>query len=166
MMTEFEALYRRYAADLYRFSLYLCGNVSDAEDIVAETFARAWTAPGAIRHETVKAYLFAITRNCYHDRGRQIRRRGEVELEQDFCSQRPGPEAASQARAELDHVLQRLKAFPEVDRAALLLRAVEGMPYEEIAATLQISVGAAKVKVHRTRAKLAALMSGGKVTKQ
>ena len=156
-MTEFEALYRRYAKDLYRFSLYLCGNTADAEDIVAESFSRAWAAPGAIREETVKSYLFAIARNCYRDRLRQRGRRGEVELVSDVRSERPGPEAARQSRAELDHVMHLLQAFPETDRAALLLRAVEGLAYEEIAATLQISVGAAKVKVHRTRVKLAAM---------
>jgi RNA polymerase sigma-70 factor (ECF subfamily) len=165
MTTEFEALYRRYSADLYRFSLYLCGNAADAEDIVAESFARAWTAPGAIRQETVKAYLFAIARNCFYDRARQHGRRGEVELEQDVRSERPGPEAASQSRAELAHVLRLLQGFPEVDRAALMLRAAEGMSYEEIAAALHISVGAAKVKVHRTRTKLAALIGGENETK-
>lgn len=165
MTTEFEALYRRYSADLYRFSLYLCGNAADAEDIVAESFARAWTAPGAIRQETVKAYLFAIARNCFYDRARQFGRRSEVALETEVRSQSPGPDASSHARAELARVLRLLRDFPEVDRAALMLRAAEGMSYEEIAAALRISVGAAKVKVHRTRIKLAALMGGENETK-
>jgi DNA-directed RNA polymerase specialized sigma24 family protein len=42
-MTDFHEIYIRYVGDIYRFSLYLCGNAEDAEDITAETFARALT---------------------------------------------------------------------------------------------------------------------------
>lgn len=48
-MIEFEALYRRYAADVYRFALYLTGNPTRAEDIVSETFVRVWGASDRIR---------------------------------------------------------------------------------------------------------------------
>ncbi|MGH2524381.1 MAG: sigma factor [Anaerolineales bacterium] len=51
-------LYERYAQDVYRFALYLCGDPVYAEDIAAETFVRAWVTPGEIRAGTVKAYLF------------------------------------------------------------------------------------------------------------
>jgi RNA polymerase sigma-70 factor (ECF subfamily) len=52
-------------------------------------------------------------------------------------------------------VLTALARLPEIDRAAVLMRADGGLPYEEIAAALQVSVAAAKVKVHRARLKLA-----------
>jgi RNA polymerase sigma-70 factor (ECF subfamily) len=59
-------------------------------------------------------------------------------------------------------VLAALQALPEIDRAAVLMRAEEGMSYEEIAAALGISLPAAKVKVHRARLKLAeARLPGG-----
>jgi len=54
-------------------------------------------------------------------------------------------------------VLADLQTLAEPDRAALLMRARDQMPYEEIAAALKISVGAAKVKVHRARRKIAGL---------
>jgi RNA polymerase sigma-70 factor (ECF subfamily) len=53
-------------------------------------------------------------------------------------------------------VAAALRQLPEVDRAALLMRAEDGLPYEEIAAALGLSVAAARVKVHRARLKLAA----------
>ena len=57
-----------------------------------------------------------------------------------------------------------LQTLPEPDRAALLMRAEDQMPYEEIAAALQITPGAAKVKVHRARLKLAELrISRGRI---
>ena len=59
-------------------------------------------------------------------------------------------------------MLAALQTLPEIDRAAVLLRAEEGMSYEEVAAALGISPVAARVKVHRARLKLAeALRAGG-----
>ena len=58
-------------------------------------------------------------------------------------------------RSELGSVVALLQALPEIDRAALLMRAFHGLPYQEIAAVLEISLSSAKVKVHRARARLA-----------
>jgi RNA polymerase sigma-70 factor, ECF subfamily len=120
---DFETLYRRYAPDVYRFALFLCGRPDQADDIAAETFVRAWTSPEPLADMV--------------DRGAS------------------GPEDASIARIDLDRVLVHLQQLPEIDRAVLLMRAESGMSYEEIAAALAISIGAAKVKAHRARARLA-----------
>ena len=55
-------------------------------------------------------------------------------------------------------MLGALRQLPEVDRAALIMRAQDEMPYEEIAQALRLSLSSAKVKVHRARLKLAALI--------
>ena len=62
---------------------------------------------------------------------------------------------------ELDRVLRALQEFPEVDRAALLMRADEGLPYEEIAVALGLPVATVKVKVHRARLRLAQIRNQG-----
>ena len=62
---------------------------------------------------------------------------------------------------ELDKVLRALQEFPEVDRAALLMRADEGLPYEEIAVALGLPVATVKVKVHRARLRLAKIRNQG-----
>ena len=73
--SSFAALYARYAADVFRFAVFLCGDRDDADDITSETFARAWTSPAPIRTESVKAYLLTIARNVYlHEHRRQLRR--------------------------------------------------------------------------------------------
>ena len=54
---DFGAIYERYAVDVLRFALYLSGNRADAEEIAAETFARAWAATEEIRVETISHYL-------------------------------------------------------------------------------------------------------------
>ena len=154
-MTDFEALYRRYAADVFRFALYLCGDRADAEDITSETFVRVWTARNGLRVSTVKAYLFAIARNLYREGLR--RRRPQADVSESLADPRPDPAAQAEGRAELASVLAALQTLPEVDRAALLMRAQDGMPYEEIAGALGLSVAATKVKVHRGRMRLASL---------
>jgi len=101
-----------------------------------------WTARDAVRIETARAYLFAIARNLYLD---ALRRRRPL---------------APEGRSELKAVLAALQRLPEVDRAALVMRAQDRTPYEEIAAALGVSVTAAKVKVHRARLRLAEARDG------
>lgn len=154
-MSDFQALYQKYAHDLFRFALYLTGNRAEAEDIVSETFVRAWTAPGQIRQPTVKAYLLVIARNCYRQ---GLRRSGRLSSlsgeEQDFADPRQAPHESAEQRAELASVMEDLQRLPEIDRTALLLSSVEEMPYEQIASTLGLSLGAVKTKIHRARLKL------------
>jgi RNA polymerase sigma-70 factor, ECF subfamily len=61
-------------------------------------------------------------------------------------------------REEYEAVLKRMRGLPEMDRAALLMRAYGQTPYGEIADALGISIGSAKVKVHRARAVLSAAL--------
>jgi RNA polymerase sigma-70 factor, ECF subfamily len=154
-MSDFQALYQKYAHDLFRFALYLTGNRAEAEDIVSETFVRAWTAPGQIRQPTVKAYLLVIARNCYRQ---GLRRSGRLSslsgAEQDLADPRQAPHESAEQRAELASVMEDLQRLPEIDRTALLMSAVEEMPYEQIASTLGLSLGAVKTRIHRARLKL------------
>ena len=146
-------VYQRHATDVYRFSLFLCGNPSEAEDITSEAFVRLWTAPGPIRLATVKAYLFTIARHLYIDRCRAASRL--VELDPALPS--PGPSAEDRAAAQSDvaRVRRAIKGLPEVDRTALLMRAA-GISYDDIARALGMSVGAIRVRVHRARKQLMA----------
>jgi RNA polymerase sigma-70 factor, ECF subfamily len=117
---DFSALYRRYAPDVYRFSLYLSGNLALAEDLTAETFARAWVARERIRVGSVKAYLLMIARNLYRD---VTRRRADTSLPEhlDVADAGPDPEASLQARDELQRVLSALAQIPEHEREVLLM---------------------------------------------
>jgi RNA polymerase sigma-70 factor (ECF subfamily) len=147
-------IYERHARDVHRFALYLSGDRALADDITAETFVRLWTAPGEIRTQTVKAYLFTIARNLYLAGQRHVRR--ETELDGSMPAVTPSPERLAVVRDEVRHVLQALERLPEIDRAALLLHVREQMPYQDIASVLGLSVPAVKVKVHRARARLIA----------
>jgi RNA polymerase sigma-70 factor (ECF subfamily) len=152
---DFDGLYDLYAPAVFRFALSLSGNRAVAEDITSETFIRVWSARDRVDLATVIGYLMTIARHLYleeirGDRGRQV-------IDRDWEDATPGPHTLAEGRGELDAVLADLQTLAEPDRAALLMRAQDQMPYEDIAAALNISVGAAKVKVHRARRKVAEL---------
>jgi RNA polymerase sigma-70 factor (ECF subfamily) len=155
-MISFHDLYQKYARDVYRFAYWLSGDAAEAEDIASETFVRAWTAFDDLKMPTVKAYLFTIARNLYLHSKRRTNRLAELDPE----LMDPAPDALETAekRSELDRVMKHMQTLPEVDRAALLLRAQYELSYEEIAQSLGISLAAVKVKIHRARLKLTALL--------
>jgi RNA polymerase sigma-70 factor (ECF subfamily) len=152
MHVDFHGLFTRYSQDVYRFALYLSADPSLAEDICQETFVRAWVTPGELRGGTVKSYLLTIARNLYKDELRRQAR--QVALDETLLDPNPGPEAVAGGRLDLGAVLKALQTLAEIDRAALLMSVQDGMSYQEIAATLDLSVAAVKVKIHRARIKL------------
>jgi RNA polymerase sigma-70 factor, ECF subfamily len=123
-----------------------------ADEITADTFVRAWLAQERIRQPTVKSYLFAIARNLYRDLQRREAR--HTELDEKMTDTRISAQTQMEQDAEVRAVLAALQELPEIDRTVLLMRALDEMPYEEIAAAMEIPVTTAKVKVHRARAKL------------
>jgi RNA polymerase sigma-70 factor (ECF subfamily) len=152
-MLTFHELYEQHARDVYRFAYWLCGDPVEAEDITSETFVRAWTAQAPIRTETVKAYLFAIARNLVGEQRRRSKRDAPLDAHEPDPS--PTPEQLVEDRLALAEAQSGIQALPETDRAALIMRVLYDMSYDEIARVLSLSVVAAKVKVHRARLRLA-----------
>ena len=150
-MLTFQDLYETYAPDVYRFALWMAADSAEAGDVVSETFVRAWVRRATIRTETLKAYLFTIARNVYLERRRKRKR--EVVLDDVYADPVPGPEGVVESRLELERVLRVLSTLPECDRVAFVLRVQHELPYAEIARVLEVSLSAAKVKVHRVRKK-------------
>ena len=105
---------------------------------------------------TVKAYLFTIARNLHR---KQWRRQSVLEgLDETMADRAAQPDEAAGNQDELSRTLAALQRLPELDRTVLLLRAEEELSYQDIAAVTGLSVTAAKVRVFRARAKLAALL--------
>jgi RNA polymerase sigma-70 factor (ECF subfamily) len=155
-MNDLETLYRTHASAVLRFAWGLCGDRSQAEDIVSETFVRVLTRAPRIETRTALAYLLTIARNTYLSG--QRRRKREVPLEDDLPAPDEDPAGRLHNEARLAATLLALRDLPEGERAALLLRVDHDLPYEEIAAALGISVGAAKVRVHRARLHLSSAL--------
>ncbi|MFN8435636.1 MAG: sigma-70 family RNA polymerase sigma factor [Anaerolineales bacterium] len=156
MVTNFHELYQTYAEDVYRFVYWLCGDSQDAEDITSETFVRALTAANEIKVETVKGYLLTIARNLAYKRSKREKR--FVPLSADLIERQAEPSQLVEQSMNLQVALQFIQTLPEIDRTALVLRLQNELPYEEIASMLNISLAAAKVKIHRARMKLTEYM--------
>jgi RNA polymerase sigma-70 factor (ECF subfamily) len=156
---DFRMLYQLHAPAVRRFVLFLGADAASADDVVAETFARAWTSAGPLREATVKAYLFTIARNL-HRRATKRARQHDV-LPADLPDEGISAQRAAEDRSDLQAVLNAMRLLSEEDRTALLLRATERMSYRDIARTLGLSVATAKVRVHRARLKLMRVLANG-----
>ena len=124
----------------------LSGDPALAQDITSETFLHVWIAEQPVRAVSVRAWLFVIARNIYLHELRRLRRTAPL----DPAMPAAGSLSTSvETRDELSRAMKALALLPELDRTALLMRVAEGFPYSRIAATLRISLAAAKVKVYR-----------------
>lgn len=140
-MNEIEVLYRTYAPRVLRYAWGLCGDRSTAEDLVSETFVRLLLRAPKVETRTALGYLLVIARNLYLNGLR--RRRREMPLSEELRSPELDPGERLDAELRLADVGRVLRAMPEGERSALLLRVELELPYEEIAAVLGITVGAA-----------------------
>lgn len=157
---DFSDLYRKYAPDVHRFALFLCGNHALAEDLTAETFTRALVGRADLRLDTVKAYLLAIARNLYRDILRREGRLVHLDDVPEAADRGTRPEAAADDRLRLEIVLEAIQALPEGEREALVMAVDGDLPYDRIAAILGCSVPAVKVRIHRARTKLKTILEG------
>src|SRR5436305_4927767 len=144
----FERLYRRHVADVYRYALGVLRNPADAEDVTQTTFLNALRAyHRGERPHSPQNWLIAIAHNVCRQRFRQsLRRPHEVAFEDDVADRIVDDDVPSgeDIRRALGHL-----AFNQ--RAALVMRELEGRTYAEIAEILGLSVGAVETLLFRAR---------------
>jgi RNA polymerase sigma-70 factor (ECF subfamily) len=151
---------------LYAAALRMTRNASDAEDLVQETYLKAYRGFGGFEQGTnLKAWLYRILTNTYINIYRAKKRRPEEseldEVEDLYLYRRIGGlEAAMAGRSAEDELLERftdhevkqaIEALPENFRMAVLLADVEGFAYKEIADILDIPIGTVMSRLHRGR---------------
>jgi RNA polymerase sigma factor (sigma-70 family) len=148
----FESLYRRYVKDVYHYALALLRNPADAEDVTQTTFMNAYRAfARGERIEKPQHWLIKIAHNVARTRyARAARRVKEVPLD-DHVDQLAVPESE---RPNVEGVLRALGRLPFNQRAALVMRELEGRSYAEIADTLDVSVAAVETLIFRARRSL------------
>jgi RNA polymerase sigma factor (sigma-70 family) len=147
----FEEIVRRYRRPLDRFAAAIVGGRS--EDVTQDAFSKALLAlRGSEAEIELRPWLYRIVRNTALN---DLRGRGPAVEELDEAL--PGSRSAAaeaEARQELRDLMERLGALPEPQRAALVMRELEGLSHEEIAAALGVSGGAARQAIFRARAAL------------
>ena len=156
----------QYMGSLYSAALRMTRNPSDAEDLVQETYLKAYRAFGTFQEGTnLKSWLYKILTNTFINSYRAKRRRPtETELDdvEDLYLYRRlgGNQATSLGRSAEDLVLDRftesdvktaVESLPEAFRLAVLLADVEGFSYKEIAEILEVPIGTVMSRLHRGR---------------
>ncbi len=143
---------------LRAFAMSLCGNPDRADDLVQETFIKAWGHLGSfVEGSNLVAWLFTILRNVYFTQHRK-RRREVPDIDgaySDRLSVAPG-QNAHMDMLDFRAALARLSAE---QRAALVLICAAGHTYDEAAQICDCAVGTVKSRVSRARAELAAMLS-------
>ena len=156
----FETLAVHDERALYRHAARIVGPGPDAEDVVQDALISAWRSMSSFEGTSFRAWLFRIVTNRALDRLRARKRRPELPLEPADDEEvhwaepvAPGPDLAELAssREALEAVEAALAEVPPDQRAALLLRDVEGFAYEEIAIITGVEVGTVKSRIHRGR---------------
>ena len=161
---DFEKDAMQYAPQLYSAALRMTRNPADAEDVVQETFLKAYRAYDTFTAGTnLKAWLYRILTNTYINKYRkQQRRPSEVELGelQDlYLYKRLGEQSGAAQSAEADmldafvdeDIIEALESLPENFRLPVLLADVDGFAYKEIADILDIPIGTVMSRLHRGR---------------
>ncbi|RPI06478.1 MAG: sigma-70 family RNA polymerase sigma factor, partial [Actinobacteria bacterium] len=153
-----------FMPSLYSGALRMTRNAADAEDLVQETYLKAYRAFGSFEQGTnLKAWLFRILTNTFINSYRAKQRRpGETDLDdvEDLYMYRRlgGLETALAGRSAEDELLERftdtevkeaLEDLPEQFRVAVLLADVEGFSDNEIADILDIPIGTVMSRLHR-----------------
>jgi RNA polymerase sigma-70 factor, ECF subfamily len=154
-----------YMRKLYPAALRMTRNPSDAEDLLQETFAKAYVAFHQFRPGTnLSAWLYRILANTFINTRRKVRREpaqslfselGEMHAPDKLCSQ----SAKSAEEEALDRladskITRALRDLPEGFRAAIYLADIEGYPYKEIAEIMGIPIGTVMSRLHRGRERL------------
>jgi len=163
----FRALVERHSRSVFRLAFRMTGNEQDAEDVVQESFLRAYRQLGRFESRAnFGTWLYRITANCAVDlmRARQARHdqaRGESlddAAAADVRSDRPDPERLSGSAEIRQRVSAAMAALSPLERAAFTLRHYEGRTIDEISRTLGLGTSAAKHSVFRAVRKLRAAL--------
>ncbi|MBQ9197063.1 MAG: sigma-70 family RNA polymerase sigma factor [Clostridia bacterium] len=157
---DFEALIMRHERMIYLLCLRMTGNAADAQDCAQEAFLNAYRAYGNFRKRaSEKTWLYRIAYNACLDLLRRQKNDASLEAlrENGFDpadNLQPQPGAAMERDELRRQIGIALMQLPEDQRAVMILRDFQQMPYDEIARVLEVSEGTVKSRLSRAREKV------------
>jgi RNA polymerase sigma factor (sigma-70 family) len=155
----FATIYRRYHQEIYRFCLSILGNAEDARDAMQNTMVKALQAlPGEKREIQLKPWLYRVAHNESIDLVRKRRETTEVDPELTAVTDSLAETAAQRER--LRQLLLDLGDLPERQRAALVMRELGGLGFEQIGEAFETSPAVARQTVYEARLNLRSLEEG------
>lgn len=160
----FERLVARFQTDVFNLCLRFTGDFDTADDAAQETFIAALRAISKFRGGNFSSWLFRIATNKCRDQYRASTRRRQVPLDDGVepppdrfvgvGSPDPTPEQYLELQALHSVIQDGFQSLPPQQREALVLRDVNGLPYEEIANILSVELGTVKSRIARSRARM------------
>jgi RNA polymerase sigma-70 factor (ECF subfamily) len=159
----FDELVRRTYVDTYTLAVRLTGNEEDARDVVQEAYLRAWKGIHRFRGDAAfTTWLYRITANASYTLVERRRRRRTTRLDDvdDPIDRTLGaqPDTLAESSAGLGELSVALDQLPPTLRTLVILKDVYGLSHDAIADELDISIAAAKVRLHRGRKRLRELL--------
>ncbi|WP_175411847.1 RNA polymerase sigma factor SigE [Streptomyces sp. TRM64462] len=153
-----EEIVSTHSGRVYRLAYRLTGNQHDAEDLTQEVFVRVFRSLSTYTPGTFEGWLHRITTNLFLDMVRRKQRIRFDALGEDAAERLPSREPSPQQVFHDTHfdadVQQALDTLAPEFRAAVVLCDIEGLSYEEIAATLGVKLGTVRSRIHRGRSHL------------
>jgi len=159
-LAAFDGLVRRHSRPCARLAKRLTGNREDAEDVVQEAFAKAYRFLERFREDaSFRTWMLRITLHQAKDLLRRRNRRDQMATmttiaDPGVATSSPGPIRTAEARDEVERLRIALDDLPARQKAALLLKVYEGLPYDEVAEALGTTVAAARVYLSLARQSL------------
>jgi RNA polymerase sigma-70 factor (ECF subfamily) len=157
----FRVLVDRHSRTLFRLAFRMTGNETDAEDVVQESFLRAYRQLGKFdERASFGTWMYRIAANCSLDVVRARKRRGEQTSDgendpaRSVASGDPAPDRLALSGEVRDRVAEAMNELSGAERAAFVLRHFEGLPIEDVGRVLGCQPGAAKHSVFRAVQKL------------
>jgi RNA polymerase sigma factor (sigma-70 family) len=153
-----EEIVQEHSTRVFRLAYRLTGNKHDAEDLTQDVFIRVFRSLSSYTPGTFEGWLHRITTNLFLDKARRRQRIRFDALADDAADRLQGREPSPAQVYDdrlLDADIQRaLDSLAPEYRAAVVLCDIEGLTYEEIAATLGVKLGTVRSRIHRGRAQL------------
>jgi len=148
-----DSIYQYYFHDIYRFLLSLCHNHHTAEDLVQETFFRAYLNLENYKEENIKTWLFTVAYHAFIDHYRK-HKRTDVKEQNFFMSlfdRKKPTEETVVLQDEVREIIDLLKGLPEKHQYAVLLHDFHGLSYRESAQVMKVKPAHFKVLLFRGR---------------
>jgi RNA polymerase sigma-70 factor (ECF subfamily) len=159
----FEEAVMLYKDRVHAYATLMLRDPAEAQDVAQEALVRLWEHRARVQRQGVRLWLMRTARNLCIDRIRKVKVRAEVDdgdaVVESEADVTPGPEKMTES-GELGRMIKRaLASLSPQDRSVVIMREVQGLPYDEIADSLGLPLGTLKARLHRARERLRARLT-------
>ena len=153
---------------VHAYATMMLRDAVEAQDVAQEALVRLWRHRQRVDEPGARPWLTRTAHNLCVDRLRRRRVRSEVADGDTLVDRQsdgnPGPQQQAEAGEIGTRIARALATLSEIDRAVIVLREVQGLPYDEIASALGLPLGTLKARLHRAREKLRSSLAHAGVT--